>query len=78
MPKKVRGGTTKHETYLTLISASIILISFFTAGRHDFLFSTCMNCRDDTFRKCTKYTVIGREKSLIFSIVTHSNLIHLN
>ena len=51
--KKV-GGPTKHETHFTLIAASIILISFFTAGRHDFLFSTCMNWRDDIFYKCTK------------------------
>ena len=45
--KKVRGGPTKHKAHLTPIAASIILILFFTAGRHNFLFSTCMNWRDD-------------------------------
>ena len=52
--KKV-GGPTKHETHLTPIAASIILILFFTAGRHDFLLSTCMKLCDDIIRKSTKY-----------------------
>ena len=53
--KIVRGGPTKHERHLTLIAASIILISFFNAGHHDFLFSTYMSWRDEIFCKCTKY-----------------------
>ena len=53
--QKVMGGPTKHETHLTPIAASIILILFFTAGHHDFLFSTWMNLRDDRICKSTKY-----------------------
>ena len=67
--KKVRGGPTKHKTHLTPITASIILILFFTMGCHDFLFSICMNLHDDIIRKSTKY--YGN-----LQIVTYLNLIH--
>ena len=52
---KVSGGPTNHETHLTPIAATLILILFFTARCHDFLLSICMNLPDDIIRKSTKY-----------------------
>ena len=72
--KKVRGGPAKHGTHLSPITASIILILFFTTGRHDFLFSTCMNFVS-LYHGNLQYW-IWHGKSFIISIMTHSNLIH--